>query len=296
MKDEPNWTAAVITAPVETIDFLSGLVHELGSAGAVIRDIDDGLSKMTVYFDAARARSVESALEAGLSRAADAFPDLPAPTVKWEAVRTEDWAVMWKDSFTPTPVGERLLVTPPWRRPDAGDRFVVIIEPAAAFGTGTHETTRSCLALLEAVADELGDRVSRSSVLDVGCGSGILAVAAKRLGFSTVMGIDNDPIAIESARRNAELNDLADGTQWAFASVDTIAGSWDLVTANLDPLTLETHYRRLSEAARCGLIVSGVPTDQWERAAALFVESGLILQTEIIDGEWAAGLFRAPDA
>lgn len=293
MSDEPQWVAAVITAPIATIDSLSELVHELGSSGAVIRDIDHGLSEMTAYFDATRARSIESDLEAGLSRAADAFPDLPAPTMKWEATRTEDWAVMWKDRFTPTPVGERLLVTPPWRRPDAGDRLIVIIEPAAAFGTGTHETTRSCLALLEAVADDLGERVGRSSMLDVGCGSGILALAAKRLGFSPVMGIDNDPIAIESARRNAQLNDLADVTQWACASLESISVSWDLVAANLDPLTLEAHCRPLIRAARYGLIVSGVPSDQWRRVGALFAETGLILQTEIVDGEWAAGLFRA---
>jgi ribosomal protein L11 methyltransferase len=184
-----------------------------------------------------------------------------------------------------------LTITPPWITPQRTGRHVVVIEPAEAFGTGTHETTQGCLLLLEETSELLGTARTGWSLLDVGCGSGILAVAGVKLGFSPVKGIDNDPIAVDSARRNAHLNGLEHGIDLECMPLEGENGTWDVVVANLDPLALTQGKERLVALCRRFLILSGVPSDQWDRMKALLSEPGPDLTREIVGSEWACGLF-----
>ncbi|HTY56006.1 MAG TPA: 50S ribosomal protein L11 methyltransferase, partial [Candidatus Binataceae bacterium] len=117
------------------------------------------------------------------------------------------WATQWKERFTPLRIGKRLLIVPPWSQSEVRGRMRLIIEPAQAFGTGHHPTTRGVLTMLEA------ECIKRRfhSALDVGTGSGVLAIAMKLLGIEDVIGIDNDAVALESARHNAQLNHLDRG-------------------------------------------------------------------------------------
>lgn len=141
----------------------------------------------------------------------------------------EDWRNNWKKYFNPIPVGEKLLVRPSWRDDyDAGERKVLSIDPGLAFGTGGHETTRLCLEMCEKYLKD-GD-----SVLDVGCGSGILGIATLLLGAKDAVGVDIDEVAVRTAKENAEINGVGDRfTAICGSFTDKVEGKYDIVLANI---------------------------------------------------------------
>lgn len=128
----------------------------------------------------------------------------PLGAVKYQIIADQDWMEAWKAGYEPLKLGQNLIVLPSWVDPDlAGERLPIIISPDMAFGTGTHPSTQLCLIGLEKYG------CAGKNVLDIGCGSGILAIAAVRLGANKVLGVDYDPITIPSCERNAELNGMA---------------------------------------------------------------------------------------
>lgn len=141
----------------------------------------------------------------------------------------EDWRNNWKKYFNPIPVGEKLLIRPSWREDyDAGERKVLSIDPGLAFGTGGHETTRLCLEMCEKYLKE-GD-----SVLDVGCGSGILGIATLLLGAKNAVGVDIDATAVRTAKENAEINGVGDKfTAICGSFTEKVEGKYDIVLANI---------------------------------------------------------------
>ena len=173
----------------------------------------------------------------------------------------DDWAERWREFHRPVLVGERVWVRPPWAEPRAG-ALDLVIDPARAFGTGAHPTTRLSLELLLEVAP-------RGPLTDVGCGSGVLAIAAAQLGFEPVFALDNDPAAVEATLANARRNDVE------LARVERLDLRSDplppaaTVTANLvRPLLLEL-ARRMPESPET-LIVSGLLEGEEDEAAAAF--------------------------
>ena len=141
----------------------------------------------------------------------------------------EDWINNWKKYFKPIPVGNRLLVRPMWEDEyEAGDRVVLHLEPGLAFGTGTHETTRLCMELLEKYVKP-GD-----TMLDMGCGSGILSVAGLLLGAGSAVGVDIDALAVKTAVANAEINHVGDKFTGICGNLaDKVTGTFDVVVANI---------------------------------------------------------------
>lgn len=153
-------------------------------------------------------------LERALTPLGEPF-NLALPPIHWQRQADEDWSLSWKSHWRPDPVGERLLVLPAWLDvpPEQADRLVIRIDPGSAFGTGSHPTTRLCLEALEALAGEReragqGPGLRGLRVADLGCGSGILGLAALRLGAATVAAADCDPLAERATRENAALNGL----------------------------------------------------------------------------------------
>lgn len=131
---------------------------------------------------------------------------MPVPEPVYTLIHDEDWMEAWKKHYQPIAIGERLLIMPAWMTPAKDDaRIVIRINPAMAFGTGTHPTTKLCLRLLE------HHLVPGDTVMDIGCGSGILAIAALKLGSAHALAVDIDSQAITSTLENAELNDIAPG-------------------------------------------------------------------------------------
>lgn len=150
-------------------------------------------------------------------------------TLDTASAMEEDWRNNWKKYFNPTPVGKKILIRPTWRDDfDAEGRTVLNLDPGLAFGTGNHETTRICLECIENYVKE------GCSVLDVGCGSGILAIASLLLGAGKVVGVDIDEVAVRTAVENAELNKV-DGKFTAICGdlTDKVSGKYDIVVANI---------------------------------------------------------------
>ncbi len=146
------------------------------------------------------------------------------------ACRNEDWENNWKQYFHPMPIGEKLLIQPLWRdQAESGDRKVLKIEPGLAFGTGSHDTTRLCLETLEKHITD------GKTVLDIGCGSGILSIASLLLGAEKAVGVDIDPLAVKTAKENGELNGFQEPifTVHEGDLVDKVSGTYDVVVANI---------------------------------------------------------------
>ncbi len=199
-----------------------------------------------------------------------------------------DWNESWKKKFIPIDVGNSLSILPPWEKGD-DNRIRLIIDPGMAFGTGHHETTKTCLMLTERLAPEN----RRERFLDIGTGTGILAIAASRLGFNKVTGVDIDPLAVDAATRNAELNGLKD-IEIKEGGVSGVQGCYDMIAANLMSDVLIMIAKELaSRLDSSGIIIlSGMLVGQEEDVAKALEISGLSVTEKLIDGRWVSLVAR----
>jgi len=195
----------------------------------------------------------------------------------------DDWEERWKRFYFPVLVAGRLYVRPPWERPaERGGVVEIVIDPGGAFGTGTHPTTRMCLELILAAP-------GRGSFCDLGCGSGVLAIAAAKLGFDPVLGVDADRAALDETRRNSRAN----GVEVDVARADLRrepAPVADVVAANLTAGLCEAVAGSWAEAdMRPGAaIASGFLREQADGVAAALAAAGLAERRRVVGGEWAA--------
>ena len=299
MGDNPSgqqWMTLSVTVPHEIGDAIANFLHERSVPGLVLDDSDSDVTRITAYIEKKKLGSVSSELKSYAVALREIFPGLRDALIKIVPLKSEKWATAWKSHFKPIKIGRQLIVTPPWLKPNTDDRELIIIEPAEAFGTGTHETTQGCLILLEEAIAHLSNELDKPTQLDVGCGSGILALAGIKLGASTVLAVDSDPIAVESARNNAALNGVEEALLLRQRSLDELHETADIVTANLDPITLAESRNKLVSLFRRYLIISGVPLNRWDDIKSKFTVDNSILKKEITRSEWGSGLFaRAND-
>jgi ribosomal protein L11 methyltransferase len=220
----------------------------------------------------------------------------PLPRPAYREIAEQDWAEAWKTHYHPIPVGRRLLVLPAWLPVPQGDRLPLILDPGMAFGTGTHPSTQLCLTALE---DYLQPG---ATVLDLGCGSGILGIAAARLGAARVVALDTDPVAVEATRQNAARNGVSEVIEAAEgsleAALDLLGPSPSgLTVANILSSVLETMLRD-GLARTVGpdgvVILSGILADQVESMTRVAEAMGLRLLATLSDADWRALVLRRP--
>ena len=204
-------------------------------------------------------------IDALLSEAVAAIGLNEIPAYGVEAVEEQNWVQLTQSQFDPIRVSERLWIVPSWHETPDPAAVNLILDPGMAFGTGSHPTTRLCLEWLERNVSE------GCSVLDYGCGSGILAIAAARLGAARVAGVDIDPQAVEAARSNAERN----GVVALFAdSAQPVAGEYDVVVANILSNPLRVLAPAICAHVRSGglLALSGILREQAEEIMAIYAQ------------------------
>ena len=244
-----------------------------------------------------------SAAQAAAAEVAEALGHLQAfglrhiGELRTRVVHEEDWATAWKAYFPVLRVGRRIVIRPTWRRHRREAEDVVIaMDPGMAFGTGLHPTTRLCLAALEPLADDgrltgaRNGRLTGARVLDVGCGSGILAIAALRLGAASALGVDTDPIAIESTDANASRNGLARRTRARVGSLPSGEPPFDVVLANLIAGVLVPLAPALRRDIIDGgtLVASGIFIDREAEVRSAFEAAGLLVTDRLAEGDWVA--------
>jgi ribosomal protein L11 methyltransferase len=198
----------------------------------------------------------------------------------------DDWAERWREFHRPLVLGDRLTVRPPWE-PPAGTALDIVIDPGQAFGTGAHATTRLCLELLLELAD--CGSAGLGELLDLGCGSGVLAIAGARLGYAPVTAVDNDPASLVAARENAERNGVSLTVSRHDLRADPVLTAPTVVANLLAPL-LVTWASRLADGAvlPSRLIASGLLAHEADGVAGHFAGLGLRETARRYGGEWAA--------
>lgn len=194
----------------------------------------------------------------------------------------KDWNEAWKKSFSPINVGERLTILPPWENEVKG-RINLIIDPGMAFGTGHHETTKRCLTLIEKFSEDTAIK----RFLDAGTGTGVLAIAASKLGYREAVGIDSDPIAVDAAIRNVRLNDL-DNVVIKSGGISDAEGMFDMIVANIVSETIINFSNELISHLCAGgiIILSGMLTGQEKDVIKAMDAEGLRLIGKFSDNEW----------
>lgn len=265
------WIAITIETDCQHAEALADSLLEQGALSASIEDADAGTPAETPQFGEPGSVTTpgwtRSRVVALLEETAD--PDVllavcaplaglaTLPTYTSEVIAEQNWVQLTQAQFEPIQVSERLWIVPSWHEPPDPDAIVLVLDPGMAFGTGSHPTTRLCLEWLERSV------TPNVSLLDYGCGSGILAIAAARLGAGDVLGVDIDPQAVSAAADNAERNQVS--TRFEDSTKD-IRGQFDIVVANILSNPLKALAPAICSHIRPGgkLALSGILAEQAE--------------------------------
>lgn len=304
------WLELAVEADIEAVEAVSEILGRVASGGTSVEPafdlVDDGLGARVDPGRPAVVRGYVPAADTGAAETAatlvaDALGHLQAfelrgiGDLRTRIVHEADWAEAWKAFFPVLRVGRQLIIRPTWRRHRArrGD-VVIALDPGMAFGTGLHPTTRLCLAALEPLAADGGLRDAR--VLDVGCGSGILAIAAVRLGAASALGIDTDPIAVDATLANARRNRLGRRIAARAGTIPTDEPGFDVVLANLIAGVLVPLAGGLRAELLPGgrLVASGIFVDREAEVRASFEAAGLELIDRAAEGDWIVMTCRRP--
>jgi ribosomal protein L11 methyltransferase len=274
----------------EAIEKVVELFNRWGQGGAVIElpvpPISPSQNVVKTYLpagDADRLHRLEEEL-APLRR----LYGIPAPRLRY--LGRADWAEAWKEQYRVSHIGRRLVVRPSWLSytPQPGE-VVLTLDPGMAFGTGLHASTRLCLAALERHLRP-GD-----TLLDVGTGSGILAIAAARLGAGTVLALDVDPLAVGVARENVALNGVAGVVEVRQGSLPVEPpGGWDVIAVNILAETIAQMAPALAAHLATGglLIASGIIASRQQLVSAALAAQGLVPVEQQREGDWLALVTR----
>lgn len=302
--DAGSWLELSVEADVEAVEAVSEILGRVAAGGTSVEPafelVEEGLG---ARIDPTRPSTVRAyvpardpaAAERSAAEAAEALGHLqafglrPIGELRTRLVHEADWAEAWKEHFPVLRVGRRIVIKPTWREhAPAADDVVLDLDPGMAFGTGLHPTTRLCLAAVEALADR--GLVEGTRVLDVGCGSGILAIAAAKLGATQVLGVDTDPIAIEATVANAARNRLAGRISARAGSLPSGEAGFDIVLANLIASVLVALAPALRDEVRPGgtVLASGIFEDREAEVRAAFAAVGLEVVGRATEGEWIA--------
>ncbi len=291
----------MLVAP-EASEDASGLLQELSGIGVVIDPPIEVLGPDEGYtLDLAAAVTLRAYFESPLSKSRRALVRRRlnqagltggvTGRLRWRVIRDEDWAESWKEYYQIEHLG-LIVIRPVWIEYEASSgELVVSLDPGMAFGTGQHATTRMCL---EALEDFL---VPESRVLDLGTGSGILAIAAIRLGAGETMAVDTEEQAVAAAVSNSEINGMSGKIRVIEGSLDAVEGDgpFDLILANINASTISALAPSLSRVLKPGgfLVAGGIIENRAKSCADALVEAGFRIERRLEEGDWRSLVCRS---
>ena len=304
---EGTWIEVRVITKSEALEPISGIFYGLDCKGVAIEDPEDilGREQGPLTWDFADINVLEHkgkfAVVKGYFSEEDNIDEIIAyinekveeikalgidvgeGKVEFEKMYEEDWANNWKKYYKPSKVGEKIVVKPIWEEYEAKDEELVVeLDPGMAFGTGEHETTRMCIQALEKYVQK------DSTVFDVGCGSGILAIAAAKLGAKLAVGVDLDPVAVESAKENVGFNNIDNIEILHGNLIEVIDGKADIVVANIIAEIICILTEDVSRLIKPNgyFITSGIIHDRVEMVTNKLEECGFEVVKVNKDGEW----------
>lgn len=277
-----EWLEITIYADSIIRDAICSFLFDLGSNTVVEPSKEDEpiISHFSININP---EVLSSEIEHFLDSLIDNFPDIKRPKINIRFVQLEDYSETWKRFFKSEKVTERLLVVPPWEDVPTFEGNIMILDPGPAFGTGKHPSTRLCLREMDSISDWW-----RLDMLDVGAGSGILAIYGALLGARRIIAIDIDKDAIVWAKRNASLNEVEERIGFVVSSTSAIRGKYDIITANL---TFEIISSIIDELIRLlekdgHLIISGILKSQTNDIKSLLKANKLGIRSISTMDEW----------
>ena len=318
-----EWTEVNIFTATAAIELLTAKLMDIGVKGFVIKDAEDfkeflenkeghwdyidkdlmGLTDcetcITIYLPGndqgvdmlASVRSMLAEV-----KSADTNGEYGRLEAELSSIREEDWANNWKQYFKPIEIGKKLVIKPSWEEYSGdGSRIILEIDPASSFGTGQHHTTRLCLELLEGCVN------GGEKILDMGCGSGILSIAAVLLGAQDAVAVDIEENAAATAAENAQKNNIpAEKYTTYFGNIlsdeklaDRIDGKYDVITANIVAdvlIAMKDHFLRYIRKGGT-LIVSGIIEERMEEVLSAIEQTGFTRKGVNVKDGWAAAEF-----
>lgn len=296
-----HWLELTVQTHPEAVESVSELLNRYTTGGVAIEEpielIDEGQEYRVLSGQPVKVHAyvpIDGNEEAARQQVAEGLWHLSSlgpqfvGDMQTRIVHEEDWANAWKDYYHVTHIGKRLVIRPSWREYlPTNDEVVLELDPGMAFGTGLHPTTRMCLEQIE-------QRMRPGMrVLDVGTGSGILALAVAKLGAASVYCIDNSSVAVKSALANAEMNHISDRVNVVLgvldeAEADRLAGQCDLVLANIIARVIGSIASNLAQVLAPGGIVisSGIIEDRRHEAEEPLLAAGLKIIDQVIIDDW----------
>ncbi len=284
-----GWFEIAICAAPELHDPLSAFFFDMGATGVVLEDF--GSRTLKAYLPLEKSPEIiQDLVLTYLDHLSLLHPHLPPSSFRLSKLAHRDWHNNWRRFFGPVRISEHLMILPVWEkeRQKAKERHVILIDPGPAFGTGQHATTKMCLRAMEFHVSA-GEGAGETTFLDVGTGSGILAIYGAKLGFGQIEAVDLDPEAIRWARRNMRLNKVSEAIALSTQGVEGITKRFSLVCANLilnELLRLMPCFFRLVKKGG-NLVASGILRDQVKKMAEALPASGFSIKETLYEEEWA---------
>jgi len=310
-KLKPLWRVSVTTS-LEAEDAVAEMLGELfGTAAAAYFNLETGISTVSIFRDQKLdSKKVRTEIAAHLKRIESCGLKLGAGKIEIAKVKREDWKESWKRHFHPLEIGKSLLVKPSWsKKHPHKNQAVVILDPGLSFGTGQHPTTSFCLHQIVAAVGRpphISNKTKKAalcreaatiSFLDIGTGSGILAIAAAKLGYQPVHAFDFDPESVRVAKENTRKNRVDAKIKLTRGDITKLpqkpARQYDLVCANLISNLLIAERRRIVNRLKPGgiLVLAGILAVEFGEVQAAFEKLGLKLAAKRMENEWCSGSF-----
>ncbi len=299
MKKPLSWIEINLTVSPELSEICGAIIFEEAGQGSFTEEKvgqDQGPSQIKAYLpkDESFRKNLIN-LRKRIATLYSYFPDFPHPDWNLRLIFEENWQENWKQYFKPLRVCSRIIICPTWEVYEPlPNETVLKLDPGQAFGTGGHTSTRLCLKALESLSeDTLSREFLFSRVLDVGTGSGILALVAASFQARSVLAIDNDPLAIEVAKAHVALNKMDTVIQVELATPETVEGLYSLILANLtlnDLISMAQVFKGLL-SPKGVLVASGILDTQARSLISTFSRQKLALRRLNLEEEWACILF-----
>ena len=281
--NHPGWLEITLDADPLLHEALSAFLFTLGCQGIAVEN--SRADNLKAYFPLEKTEEIQSRLDLFLKKLEEIFPEARSPKLSISKIEEQEWDLAWRRFFRTEQITPSLVIVPAWKKaPLIKDTRVIRMDPGPAFGTGQHPTTRMCLETMEAFPD-----VGHWEMLDVGTGSGILAIYGALLGARRILALDNDPEALRWAKRNIALNEPPVSIHLSDTPVEELNDSFHLIVANLILHVIQKlipHFSRLLRREGW-LILSGLLKDQVEDVDRTLRMNGLKPIRTRYQEEWA---------